>query len=54
MPTTPDGLQQLIDSTPALRGRLATYDPVGSEVGFLYFMQDLQANRDSWKLAAAL
>ena len=55
MPKTHDGLQQSIEANPAIfLGKLATYDPAQSEVGFLYFMQDLQANKDSWQLASAL
>ncbi len=55
MPRTHYDLQQMINADPdRLAGRIATYDPRVSEVGFLYFMQDVEANRGSWALFNAL
>ena len=55
MPKTHYGLQQMINANQEkLKGKIATYDPSASAVGFLYFMQDVEANRDSWALVGAL
>lgn len=39
---------------PALSGKIGTYDPERSGSGFLYLMQDRQATRDMWPLAAGM
>ncbi|MET0338154.1 MAG: ABC transporter substrate-binding protein, partial [Caulobacter sp.] len=36
------------------RGRVITYDPQASGVGFLYLSQDARLSRDTWKLVRAL
>ena len=37
-----------------LQGRIATFDPSASGVGYLYLLQDLSLTRDTWGLLAAL
>ena len=37
-----------------LRGRVTTFDPVRSGVGYLYLQQDLAATLDTWRLLGAL
>lgn len=55
VPKTHFGLERLINvGSEKLKGKIATYDPSASAVGFLYFMQDVEANRDSWALFGAL
>lgn len=39
---------------PGLQGRIVTYDPARSAVGYLFLSQDQQANRDTARLIAAL
>jgi iron(III) transport system substrate-binding protein len=52
VPDNHTDLMQLLRTHGAeLRGKLATYDPVKSAVGFLYLAQDQQANHDTWELA---
>jgi len=38
----------------ALKGRIATYDPATSAVGYLYLAQDKQANHNTWDLVRAM
>jgi len=40
--------------SPALRGRVATYDVPNSAVGYLYLTQDQQATPDIWRLVRAM
>ncbi|WP_121117328.1 ABC transporter substrate-binding protein [Croceibacterium ferulae] len=55
VPRTHRALEQLLTSgDPALRGRVATYDPAQSDVGYLYLTQDLAATRDTYALWRAL
>lgn len=49
--THPDLMRLLRNHGSALRGKLATYDPIRSATGFLYLAQDQQANHDFWELA---
>ena len=55
VPRTHRALAELLASgDPALRGRVATYDPAQSDVGYLYLTQDLAATRDTYALWRAL
>lgn len=38
----------------ALRGKIATYDPAVSAVGYLYLAQDREANHNTWDLVSAM
>jgi iron(III) transport system substrate-binding protein len=38
----------------AYRGKIATYDPAQSGVGFLYLSEDVRVSRDTWKLVRGL
>lgn len=46
--------RQALEKGTALRGRVATYDPQRSAVGYLYFSQDGGAARDLWRTVRAL
>jgi iron(III) transport system substrate-binding protein len=55
VPRTHRALEQLLaGGDPALRGRVTTYDPAQSDVGYLYLTQDLAATRDTYALWRAL
>lgn len=54
-PVTRAELTQLLERrSPALRGRVATYDVPNSAVGYLYLTQDQQATHDVWRLLRAM
>lgn len=40
--------------TSAYRGKVATYDPARSGVGFLYLSEDVRISRDTWSLVRGL
>jgi iron(III) transport system substrate-binding protein len=44
----------LARSRAKLRGKVATFDPSASGVGYLYLLQDLALTRDTWGLLGAL
>lgn len=44
----------LTENRELLQGRVATYDPTRSAVGYLYLSQDEQAYRDTWDLVRAM
>lgn len=52
--THSDLLRFLNRNQPSLRGKVATYDPAASAVGYLYLAQDKQAYRNTWDLVRAL
>lgn len=52
--THPDLLRFLAANARSIHGKVATYDPAVSAVGYLYLAQDKQANRNTWDLAHAL
>ncbi len=55
VPRTHDDLTQLLARKQDFyAGKIATYDPFASSVGFLYLTQDMQNNRNTWDLVAAL
>jgi iron(III) transport system substrate-binding protein len=55
VPRTHADLIRLLRAKAAFyRGRVATYDPIRSSVGYLYMSQDLQLNRDTNALMKAL
>ncbi len=55
MPKSHDDLRHLLEArSPALMGKIGTYDPELSASGFLYLMQDRQASRDLWSLMTAM
>ena len=55
VPRTHRALERLLGSgDPDLRGRVVTYDPAVSDVGYLYLTQDLAATRDTYALWRAL
>ena len=55
VPTSHAALSRLLaTSGTALRGRIATYDPALSSVGYLFATQDVQVSRDSWALVRGL
>lgn len=54
-PTTRAALTRRLEGrSPALAGRIATYDVPTSAVGYLYLMQDQQATHDIWRLVRAM
>ena len=55
MPRGHAALANLLESTPrALRGKIATYDPARSAVGYLYLTQDQDATPRLWRLVRAM
>ncbi len=52
--THPDLVRFLKRNGTALHGKVATYDPTVSAVGYLYLSQDSQANLNTWDLVSAL
>lgn len=55
VPTSHAALERLLRTKPqAYRGKVSTYDPAQSGVGFLYLSQDVRVSRDTWKLIRAL
>jgi iron(III) transport system substrate-binding protein len=55
VPRTHEDLEELLTTRPgAYRGRIATYDVERSSTGFLFFTQDEQLSRDTWKLLRAI
>lgn len=52
--THPDLLHFLTRNSRGLHGKVATYNPAVSAVGYLYLAQDKQANRNTWDIARAL
>lgn len=52
--TRPDLLRFLATNRVRLMGKIASYDPAVSAVGYLYLAQDKQANRNTWDLVSAL
>ncbi len=54
-PVTRAALTRLLEQhSPALDGRIATYDVPNSAVGYLYLSQDQQATHDIWRLVRAM
>lgn len=54
MPASHLGLRQLLEMrSPGLKGKVATYDPTKSAVGYLYLSQDDGASRDIWRTIRA-
>lgn len=54
-PTTHRALEQLLrDRREALTGKVATYDPARSNIGYLYLTQDLAITRDTRALLEAI
>lgn len=51
--THPDLVRFLSRNAAALHGKVATYDPAISAVGYLYLAQDRQANLNTWELVSA-
>lgn len=55
VPQTHADLTRLLKAKPdAYRGKIASYDPERSGVGFLYITQDAQVNPDTWDFVRAL
>lgn len=52
--THPDLVRFLTANAARLRGKVATYDPAVSAVGYLYLAQDKHANHNTWDLVRAL
>lgn len=52
--THPDLLRFLTRNSRSLRGKVATYDPAVSAVGYLYLAQDKHANHNTWDLVRAM
>lgn len=52
--THPDLVRFLTANASRLRGKVATYDPAVSAVGYLYLAQDKHANHNTWDLVRAL
>lgn len=52
--THADLLRFLDRNAVSLRGKVATYDPAASAVGYLYLAQDKQASGNTWDLVRAL
>jgi iron(III) transport system substrate-binding protein len=54
-PRTHAAFQALLEREPArFRGRVTTFDPARSGVGYLYLSQDLAITRDTWGLLGAI
>jgi iron(III) transport system substrate-binding protein len=55
VPKTHTEFEELLHTHPAeYRDKVATYDPLGSEVGMLFLSQDIRVTRDTWDLVRAL
>jgi iron(III) transport system substrate-binding protein len=55
VPRTHEAFERLLrDRRPALTGRVATYDPARSDVGYLYLTEDLAITRDTRSLLRAM
>jgi len=54
VPQTRADLERLLTTNPAYRGKVATFNPERSGVGFLYITQDLQVTRSTWRLVRAM
>lgn len=55
VPKTHDELASLLHRRPDIfTGRIGSYDPELSPTGYLYISQDIQNDRDSWDLIAAI
>lgn len=55
VPATHADLLRFLDQNAAsLKGKVATYDPAASAVGYLYLAQDKQASGNTWDLVRAL
>jgi iron(III) transport system substrate-binding protein len=54
VPATHADLERLLRTNPAYTGKIATFNPERSGVGFLYITQDLQVTRDTWSLVRAM
>lgn len=55
VPRTHADLARLLREKPDFyRGKIASYNPERSGVGFLYITQDIQATRDTWNLIRAM
>jgi iron(III) transport system substrate-binding protein len=54
VPQTRADLERLLTNNPAYRGKVATFNPERSGVGFLYITQDLQVTRGTWRLVRAM
>ncbi len=54
VPQTHSDFARFLDARPDLAGRVATYDPEKSAVGFMFLREDVQASADTWQLVAAL
>lgn len=52
--THADLLRFLLAKGDGLSGKIATYDPAKSAVGYLYLAQDKQANHNTWDLVRAM
>ncbi len=52
--THPDLLRFLRDNRSRIQGRIASYDPAVSAVGYLYLAEDKQANRNTWDMVSAM
>jgi iron(III) transport system substrate-binding protein len=54
VPHTRADLERLLATNPAYHGKVATFNPERSGVGFLYITQDLHVTRDTWDLLRAM
>lgn len=55
VPTSHDALTRLLSTKArSLRGKVVSYDVERSSTGFLFFTQDEQISRDTWKMLRAL
>lgn len=54
VPQTHSAFARFLEGRPDLAGRVATYDPKKSAVGFMFLREDVQASADTWQLVAAL
>ena len=52
--THPDLARFLVRNSESLHGKIATYDPAASAVGYLYLSQDNQSNRNTWTLVSSM
>ncbi|MBN8844132.1 MAG: ABC transporter substrate-binding protein [Sphingomonadales bacterium] len=54
VPRTHAELRRFLVERPDMAGRVATYDPERSAVGFMFLREDLQASANTWQLVNAL
>jgi iron(III) transport system substrate-binding protein len=54
IPKTHTDLARLLAGKPALKGKVATYDPERSAVGLLFITQDVQITKSTWDLVRAM